>query len=250
LGHVLCSISPANTPSSLLCTLACNGLVLPWFGIVDGTGNMRNGTLFAGVLMMLITLFVQLQYLNNFISARILVAFSMTNLPLVLLWYKSPDNNLNLLERHLAFLNAISFLCMSTISYALTCLCCLVALCTCVRIKRQCPVVTYFGGKMRRSTIQHMIIRVMLVEEEYFRMLLVPYLLLLDITINWYLVAQLPWSNLVFLILFLSLAVGFYYLFDYHFSKGNNGGWNAYNSCALSIHKKPSAGGGQLRQQW
>jgi hypothetical protein len=42
--------------------------MLPWFGIMDGTGNMMNGMLFAGGLMMLIALFVRLQYLNNFLS--------------------------------------------------------------------------------------------------------------------------------------------------------------------------------------
>jgi hypothetical protein len=101
-----------HTPgSSLLCALACNALVPPWFGIVDGAANMRNGTLFARGLMMLITLFVWLQYLNDFIFARVLVAFFMTNLLLVMLRHKSLDNNPGLLERHLAFFNAmISFL--------------------------------------------------------------------------------------------------------------------------------------------
>jgi hypothetical protein len=99
-------------------------------------------------------------------------------------------------------------------SYALTCLCCLVALCTCVCIKRRFPAATYFGGKTRCATMQHMTVWVMLVEEEYFCMLLVPYLPLLGklgITINWYRVVQLPWTNLAFLILFLSLAVTFYF---------------------------------------
>jgi hypothetical protein len=57
----------------------------------------------------------------------------------------NPVDDQGLLERHLAFFNKmISFLsglhimpiCMSMISYALTCLYYLVALCTCIRIKR------------------------------------------------------------------------------------------------------------------
>jgi hypothetical protein len=67
---------------------------------MDGTGNMRNGMLFAGGLMTLIASFVWLQYLKDFISARVLVAFSMTN-SLLVLWQASLDNNLGLLERHL-----------------------------------------------------------------------------------------------------------------------------------------------------
>ena len=78
------------------------------------------------------------------------------------------------------------------------------------------------------------------VEEEYFRAPLVPFLPLLGIAVNWYLVAQLPWTDLAFLILFLSLAVAFYFSFGYYFSVGNNGGWDQYESCGLSIHTKPA----------
>jgi hypothetical protein len=95
---------------------------------------MRKGTLFAGGSMVLITSFFRLQYLSNLISTGVLVALSMINLLLVLLRHKSLEDNLGLLERHLAFFNAISFLsglllmhvCTLTIGYALTCLCCLV----------------------------------------------------------------------------------------------------------------------------
>jgi hypothetical protein len=67
--------------------------MLPWFGIIDGTGNMRNGMLFTRGLMKLIALFVRLQYLNDFISINVLVAFSMMNLLLILLRQESPDDN-------------------------------------------------------------------------------------------------------------------------------------------------------------
>ncbi len=160
--------------------------------------------------MALIALFIWLQYLNNIISAGVLVAFFMTNLLLVLLWHKSPDDNLGLLERYLVFFNAmISFLsglllmhvCTSTIGYALTYLCCLVALCTCVRIKRRCPTATYFGGKTQRATTLHMTVGVVSVEDEYSRVLLVLYLPLLGIAVNWYLAAQLSWTDYAFLVL-------------------------------------------------
>jgi hypothetical protein len=242
-SHVLCLIEPPA--SSLLCTLACTGVVPPWFGIVDSVGNMRNGTLFARGLMTLIALFVWLHYLNNFISAGVLVVFFMTNLLLILLRHKSPDDNPGLLERHLALFNTvISFLsgpllahvCTLTIGYALMCLCCLVALRTCIRIKPWCPTATYFGGKTQRATMQHMTVGILLVEEEYFPVPLVPYLPLLGIALNWYLAAQLPWTNLAFLVLFLSLVAVLYFSFGYQFSMGNNGGWDAYGSCRLSIH--------------
>jgi hypothetical protein len=58
---------------------------------------------------------------------------------------------------------------------------------------------------------------------------------LLGIAINWYLAMQLPQTDLTFLVLFLSL-VAIYFLFGYHFSLGNNGRWEVYDSCGLSIH--------------
>jgi hypothetical protein len=101
--------------------------------------------------------------------------------------------------------------------------------------------------------MQHMTVWVMLVEEEYFCMLLVPYLPLLGklgIAINWYRVVQLPWTNLAFLILFLSLAVTFYFSFGCHFSVRNNGRWDAYLSCGLSIQTKPSVWGADNHVDW
>jgi hypothetical protein len=90
-----------------------------------------------------------------------------------------------------------------------------------------------------------MTIGVVLVEEEYFHTPLVLYLPLLSIAINWYLVAQLPWTDLAFLVLFLSLAVAFYFSFGYHFSIGNNGEWDAYDSCRLRNTYKAISMGGQ-----
>jgi hypothetical protein len=96
---------------------------------------------------------------------------------------------------------------------------------------------------MRCTTMQHMTVGVVSVEEEYFHRPLVLYLPLLGIAINWYLVAQLLWTDLTFLVFFLSLVASFYFSFGYNFSMGNNGGGDAYNSCGLSIHTKPSVWG-------
>jgi hypothetical protein len=59
---------------------------------------------------------------------------------------------------------------------------------------------------MRCTTTQVMTVGVVSVDEEYFRALLKLYLPLPGIAINWYLFAQLPWTNLLaFLILFYPL---------------------------------------------
>lgn len=223
--------------------LACDGLMPSWFGQVDDSGNMLNGTLFAGVLMTIIASFVRLQYLNDFISAGVLVAFSMTNSSLVLLRYESPDDSPGLLEKLLLGFNAICFVsslllthtCTSTIGRIITVLSCLSALMTCILIKLWCPAASYFGGKTRRATTQHITVGIVSVDEEYFRTPFVPYLPCLGMAVNWYLIAQLPWNDLAFLTMFLGCAVIFYFSFGHFYSVGNNGGWDAYESCGLSI---------------
>lgn len=223
--------------------LACDGLMPPWFGQVDDSGNMWNGTLFAGGLMTLIASFVRLQYLNDFISAGVLVAFSMTNSSLILLKHESPDDSPGLLEKLLFGFNVICFsssllishTCTSTIGKLLTGTSCLLAILTCILIKRWCPAAPCFGGKTRRATTQHMTVGIVSVDDEYFRTPLVPYVPCLGIAVNCYLIAQLPWTDLAFLVVFLSCAVIFYFSFGYYFSVGNNGGWDAYESCGLSI---------------
>ena len=230
--------------------LACDGLIPPWFGQLDNTtsGNMWNGTLFAGSLMTIIASFVRLQYLNDFISAGVLVAFSMTNSSLVLLRYESPDSSPGLLETLLFGYNMICFLlslllthtpwCTSSpspIGMFITGLSCSSALVTCILIQLWCPAASYFGGKSRRATTQHMTVGVVSVKDEYFRTPFVPFLPCLGIAMNWYLIAQLPWNDLAFLAAFLLCAVVFYFSFGYFHSVGNNGGWDAYESCGLSI---------------
>jgi len=228
--------------------LACDGLMSPWFGRVDDEGNMQNGTLFAGSLMTLIASFVPLEYLNDLISAGVLVAFSMTNSSLLLLRHESPDDAPGLLEKLLTWFNALCFLsslalahlCTSLFGKMLTGLCCLLAFVACVLIHRWCPPAAYFGGKARRKTTQHMTVGTVAVSEEYFRTPLLPYVPCLGIFVNWYLVAQLTWRGLAFLAWFLSCAIFFYFSFGYYFSVGNNGGWDSFESCGLSIHSAHS----------
>ncbi|KAL7442820.1 hypothetical protein ACHAXH_009528 [Discostella pseudostelligera] len=74
--------------------LACNGLMPLWFGQVDNSGNMWNGTLFAGVLMT-ICILCSATIFQRFLR----LAFSMTNSSLILLRYESPDDFPGLLEK-------------------------------------------------------------------------------------------------------------------------------------------------------
>ena len=217
--------------------LATDGLIPAWFGQVDDTGNLWNGTLFAGVVMTFIASFVPFQHLNDMISAGVLVAFSMTNSSLILLRHESPDETPFLLEKLLVSFNCLSFLTgllLSTPFFALvigkvlTFACCVMTVLTCIFIKLWCPAAAFFGGKTRRTTTQHMMVGVVSIDEEEFRTPFLPFFPCLGIFVNWYLVAQQSWSGLGLLIVFLVCAITFYFSYGYYYSVGNNGGWDAY----------------------
>lgn len=224
--------------------LACDGLMPSWFGQVDNEGNMRNGTIFAGSIMTLVASFIPLEFLNDLISAGSLLAFSMANSSLVLLRLESPDSSPRLLELLLIWFNVmclvsslmLNHMCTSFFGKTLAGICCSLTLMICVLLKQWCPAATYFGGKTRRATTQHMTVGIVSVEEEYFKTPLLPFVPCLGIFLNWYLIAQLQWTDLMLLACFLTMAVLFYFSFGYYYSVGNNGGWDAYESCGLSIH--------------
>jgi len=135
--------------------LACDGLLPPLFKEVNPTNGVPfKGTLVAGLIMTTLATFVPFTYLDDFVSAGILVAFSVTNSSLIMLRLLSPskvcgsvpmgfkvhsqthgdcccfkslcrkftsDNahKLGFLERHLLLFNIFSFLtCICLVNYS------------------------------------------------------------------------------------------------------------------------------------
>lgn len=80
--------------------MANDGLIPEWFG------EMKNGAMFAGVLMTLFATFVPFSALDDFVSAGILVAFTITNCSLVVMRCESVNRRL---EKLLALFNLSSF---------------------------------------------------------------------------------------------------------------------------------------------
>lgn len=89
--------------------MANDGLIPKWFG------EIKNGAIFAGVLMTLFATFVPFSYLDDFVSAGILVAFTITNCSLVVMRLESLNHSL---EKLLALFNACSFLTCMILSHA------------------------------------------------------------------------------------------------------------------------------------
>lgn len=90
----------------LTLSMAHDGLLPTTFSKLDTKGNLFGGILICGIGMTLIATFVPFNYLDDLISAGILVAFSMTNACLVLMRCESPASHPGDLERCLAVYNA------------------------------------------------------------------------------------------------------------------------------------------------
>jgi len=72
--------------------VARDGLIPPWFARIDSTGNLWNGTLFAGLLMIVLASLVPFTHINDMISAGILVSFNMTESTLILMRREQKQN--------------------------------------------------------------------------------------------------------------------------------------------------------------
>eukprot|EP00566_Odontella_aurita_P005858 CAMPEP_0113596604 /NCGR_PEP_ID=MMETSP0015_2-20120614/40445_1 /TAXON_ID=2838 /ORGANISM="Odontella" /LENGTH=580 /DNA_ID=CAMNT_0000504171 /DNA_START=298 /DNA_END=2040 /DNA_ORIENTATION=+ /assembly_acc=CAM_ASM_000160 len=200
--------------------MSIDGLLPPIFAQIDETGNLWFGTLISGILMVLIATFVPFVYLDDLISAGILVAFSMTDTSVVLLRHDNPDDNPNLLEKLLGLFHTVSFVtslalghCIgSTVGSILTLSSCIFLL-VLTRMISKCPLKSSKCGVNSSDS-------------DFFEAPLVPYLPLLGTFINWYLIAQLEWLGLTLLVAYVGISVVFYFSYGLKHSVGNTTGWD------------------------
>ena len=205
-------------------SMAQDGLLPPLFSGGQRASDDHNpdhslfgGTAVAGAAMTLIATTVPFTYLDDLISAGILVAFSLTNSSLVLLRRESPQKGW--LER---CLTAYNVMCLATallwsnpdmfpgqIPIAVVTL--LLTVASVEYMARQFPSATEFGGSVLQSWEgSSMDVRRQEHDEDhgyYFQTPCVPYLPCFAMAINWYLIAQLEVVGLVLLVAYLGAAV-------------------------------------------
>jgi amino acid transporter len=228
----------------LTLTMSVDGLLPACFGRIDVHGNVWHGTFIAGVVMTTIATLVPFTYINDLISAGILVAFSLTNSCLVLLRLESPTTSgaswrlehLLMLYNVQCFVTAMLW---SHNTWAITywrsvqsvvAVGCLVAtLATLVFMARNCRRTKQFGGSVlgeseraaytmsasSNGSSHNATNGSGAVDDDddahYFSTPWVPYLPCLGIAVNWYLIAQLDVSGILLLCLYLGLAILLYY---------------------------------------
>lgn len=208
------------------------------------------GTIIAGVLMTIIATFVPFSYLDDFVSAGILLAFSVSNSALVLLRHRSPDNQPYFLEKHMVLFNVLAFstsllivhcynsnyIDLSHLALTLSLLLLVLMSMVVVRIFWYCPPMIYKtvdDNGEERATVSDSICPEA-ASDEYatsrnFTLPFIPFLPCLGIFINWYLIAQLEVLGILFLAGYTSLVTIFYFKYGIKNSIGNNGGWVNHN---------------------
>jgi len=194
--------------------LARDELLPPMFCEVDAGGNIKKGTIVAGSLMTLIATFVPFEDLDDFVSAGILVAFTVTNSSLIVMRRESPTYRPRLLGQLLVAFNAVSLgMCITFVhgwgfawgKLLALILAALVAL-TWGLIKMFCPSSAVFGGNRPiASTWAEGV--------EYFRTPFVPLIPCLGTIFNAYLIAQLDMSGILLLLLYFVISTAFYFYY-------------------------------------
>ena len=223
----------------LLYALAEDGLVPHWFGVLDSRGNLWNSTVFAGTIMVFCATFIPFAHLNDMSSFAVLLALSMTDTSLVLLWYDSPKESPFLADIiMLAFHGACLIFGVSQTHFGHALAGKIVAgmaaiamlsltVCLVVRCERN----TVFGGQYRHPSS---IVRGHNKEgnkedndgdddddnDGYFRTPWVPYLPCFAIFVNWYLIAQLHIIGIFGMLAFLGLTCLYYFLYAAQHSVG------------------------------
>ena len=193
--------------------LARDELLPPMFCEVDHKGNLRKGILFAGGLLSLIAAFVPFGDLDDFVSAGILFAFTITNSSLIVMRRQSPVYRPRLLGQLLVVFNFASLGMCIAIAHAweyqwgkivALILMTLTAL-SWALIKCICPPTAVFGGNRPiASTWEEGV--------QYFRTPFVPFIPCLGTIFNWYLVAQLEIGGILLLLTYFIVSA-LYYLY-------------------------------------
>ncbi|GFH47395.1 hypothetical protein CTEN210_03870 [Chaetoceros tenuissimus] len=216
--------------------LAKDGLLPKIFAKVDRHGNLWWGTVIAGIAMVIIAAFIPFDNLNDMISAGILVAFAMTDASLILMRYDSPDDDEELCDRLVGWLNIASFAFSVSVTHfwdfavgKFVTLVFAFKLFQCIfGLAFKCTPALTFGGKTRKSNTSEADMDMS--NSGYFKTPCMPYIPAMGIFVNWYLIAQLELSGIGLLLIFLASVCIFYFLYGRKNSVGNNGGWELDNN--------------------
>jgi APA family basic amino acid/polyamine antiporter len=188
--------------------LAKDGLLPQVFARLDDQGNLRAGTWIAGTVMSIVAGCVPFSFLDDLISAGILVSFCMTNTCLILMRCESPSPTL--LPRGMVLYNFLCFVTTLSLSHGtffpLSMLLSWLLLIVTLYLWNVCPKSQSFGnatnGFIGSENVEN---------DSFFESPCVPLIPLVGIFINWYLISQLEWTGLLLLVAYLGMTTVLYF---------------------------------------
>jgi len=190
----------------------------------------------SGVTMTIFATFVPFSYLDDFVSAGILVAFTVTNCSLIIMRRKSPESQPSLLRGLLAWFNVFAFLTCLAMSHLDAPLSWILALLfgsssviIATQISRKCPPSLTFGNSSDKSTQPHD-------DKNHFATPLVPFIPCLGMFVNYFLISQLSFTGIAMLCAYTLLAVLIYFSYGAHNSVGRMLGWENQRYAMLEAH--------------
>jgi APA family basic amino acid/polyamine antiporter len=200
-------------------SMARDGLLPELFCRLDKKGNLFWGALISGIVMTLIATFVPFNDLNDFISAGILIGFSMTNSSLILLRMESPPSRPNFLPQalvvfHLFCISLGMVLSKGTPGLAVKMVFTALTVVIALGIAYTCPRSSGFGGNILRGADRSLVAPEKgFTDKDYFEAPFMPYLPFIGIFANWYLVSQLGLYGLATVLLYFILVAILYFYF-------------------------------------
>ena len=200
--------------------MATDGLLPRLFSEVDRKGNLVKGIIVSGIICTVIALFVLFKYLDDMISAGVLVSFNLTNASLIIIRRCDSSNPVP------CTLSLILFNIFSILLHFLL-----------VNISFSS---TFFTLSLQFSSVGFLLLFLLLLtyfihskcpENEdlesvnQFRVPGLPFVPLFGIFVNYLLLAQLSSSGILLVFVYFGIAATFYFGYGIHHSKGNNTGW-------------------------
>lgn len=201
--------------------VAKDGLLPPVFAELDSKGNLWKGTLYSGILMVAIATFVPFSFLDDTISAGILAAFCISNWSVISLRYLSSSDGTHshLLDRYMMRFNCESLGSGLLTRHALH-----------LKSGRVALIVLTLCALYDLRNVLSLPQKPIPLDDGYYHAPLVPFLPLLGIYVNWFLVAQLELTGIALLLAYVGAATLLYYTYGLRHSRGRRTrrGWKTY----------------------
>jgi amino acid transporter len=194
----------------LFCAMAEDGLLPSIFQQRNAEGNLVWSLSLCGIPMAFLATFVPFSWLDDSISVGILLAFNMTNASLI--QCKCQDLSMQLVGYHVvAFGSAIVSQVLPGTTILLLCIGTTLGLA--ISIHMNSTKQLYFGSHLAAAQANDLTHHMHGTDSGVFETPMVPFLPLLGIAMNWYLIAQLELSGLCILFAYLAIVSAWYGLY-------------------------------------